>query len=142
MNTAPNRRASDNASSPPGTSPTRRFSDMLKESSGSDGVNVLTLYSEFLSHDEDTGTLIYKAYKNAERTIEFSGYQEAVQALESADIIKVLQFEDDRYLLPLFATLTQAVYIGPMNYNVAVTVIIPNGFISVILAAEETINQY
>lgn len=37
MNTAPNRRASDNASSPPGTSPTRRFSDMLKESSGSAG---------------------------------------------------------------------------------------------------------
>lgn len=35
MNTAPNRRASDNASSPPGTSPTRRFSDMLKESSDS-----------------------------------------------------------------------------------------------------------
>lgn len=35
MNTAPNRRASDNVSSPPGTSPTRRFSDMLKRSSGS-----------------------------------------------------------------------------------------------------------
>ena len=34
MNIAPNRRASDNASSPPGTSPTRRFSDMLKESPG------------------------------------------------------------------------------------------------------------
>lgn len=41
MNTAPNRRASDNASSPPGTSPTRRFSDMLKESSGSGSVLVI-----------------------------------------------------------------------------------------------------
>lgn len=49
MNTAPNRRASDNASSPPGTSPTRHFSDMLKESSGSGGgggVELLTLSDE------------------------------------------------------------------------------------------------
>lgn len=53
MNTAPNRRASDNASSPPGTSPTRRFSDMLKESSGLQP-DVKRL---FVSYDEASETM-------------------------------------------------------------------------------------
>lgn len=53
MNTAPNRRASDNASSPPGTSPTRRFSDMLKESSGLQP----DVKRIFVSYDEASETI-------------------------------------------------------------------------------------
>lgn len=68
MNTAPNRRASDNASSPPGTSPTRRFSDMLKESSGSGGDGILVVDAVITGDGyEQTATLTktYREIKNA-----------------------------------------------------------------------------
>lgn len=67
MNTAPNRRASDNASSPPGTSPTRRFSDMLKEGSGSDG-GILVVGVVATTDGNDaiyTLTKTYREIKNA-----------------------------------------------------------------------------
>lgn len=85
MNTAPNRRASDNASSPPGTSPTRRFSDMLKESSGSGSILVIDDTNEkidltigdptapgtvvkvrgiMVDTEIDIGTVVVEAYHN------------------------------------------------------------------------------
>ena len=63
MNTAPNRRASDNASSPPGTSPTRRFSDMLKESSGSDGDGILVIGIDRSGDGPDTILTLTKTYR-------------------------------------------------------------------------------
>lgn len=66
MNTAPNRRASDNASSPPGTSPTRRFSDMLKEGNGGGGILIVGMDISGAGSDAIlTLTKTYREIKNA-----------------------------------------------------------------------------